>query len=472
MEARPETGRLPLARRSLGIAATVAILLTASVLRPDPAVADVTLTNLGQSAHWSGSISNGVVPIPEVCTPLTCQSYDVTLDLPEDSWAVPGGLLVSLRWPDTQLDAGYDLDLYVYGPDGTLAARSNMVIYSSAEGTWVQNPPNGVYRVVVVPKSEIGTSPYDLFVNLTRGYTVHTTQTNLTSDPTGGGLTPYTPDFVFLGEAPDSPQTLLPDLVPAKPADFHIETTASASFYVGADRGLRHQPSCYPQETTGVDADQPGSQASNPLRCFRFSSSLMNLGAGPFELRAYPNDGNGTDAYQAIYKTDGTYDEPKVGNAIFSNAHGHIHFEGFEETGLYTINPEGTPGALVAKMPDKGRCAVDTGNAAFGARGDGPAHYFVPSTCDQNDNQDPNDPVYPNGYYFRSGISPGWQDTYPWFILDQYIDITNVPDGRYLLIERVNISGVVAESDTENDTAEACVEFHGTTVTECAVVSP
>src|SRR5204863_515705 len=100
----------------------------------------------------------------------------------------------------------------------------------------------------------------------------------------------------------------------------------------------------------------------------------------------------------------------------------------------------------------------------------GPPHYFVPSTCDTNDNQDPKDPVYPNAEYFRSAISPGWQDTYPWFILDSYIDISDVRDGRYLIVDRVNTSGVVQEKTRANNTSIACVEFHGTTAAACPVV--
>jgi hypothetical protein len=144
-----------------------------------------------------------------------------------------------------------------------------VVTYSTAEGAWVSNPANGTYRVVVVPRDELGSSPYDVVVNFARGYTVHPANTNQTADPSGNGLTPFTPDLVFLGERPAQPQLLLPDLVPGKPTNFHVETSAAASFYVGANRGLDHQPSCYPQETTGADADTPGSQKNVPLRCLR-----------------------------------------------------------------------------------------------------------------------------------------------------------------------------------------------------------
>ena len=53
------------------------------------------------------------------------------------------------------------------------------------------------------------------------------------------------------------PTPLLPDIVPTKPANFHVETGFGAHMYFYADRGLRHQPSCYPQETTGLNSDEP-----------------------------------------------------------------------------------------------------------------------------------------------------------------------------------------------------------------------
>jgi hypothetical protein len=436
-----------------------------------PAAAEPSLTSLRATASWSGSISNTAVPAPSACTQLTCQSSGLRLRLPRRSLRSPAGMLVSLRWPDEQLDALYDLDLYVYGPDGSLVAKSNMVTYSSAEGAWVQNPANGRYRVVVAGRDVAGTSPYRIHVDLKRGYTVHTKQSSQVADPTDADALPYTPDFVFLGSRPRRPRRLLPDLVPDRPKNFHIESAVGTTFYQSFDRGLRHQPSCYLQETTGADADHPGDQKPGALRCLRFDQGLINRGSGPFEIRAFPDQGNGTDAYQVVYRTDGSYAERKAGSAEFSNAHGHVHYRGFENTGLYTINPDGTAGRLVKKMVDKGRCAVDTTNWDFGRRSNGPPHYYVPSTCDTNDNEDPDDHFYPDADYFRSAISPGWEDLYPWFILDSYLDITDVPDGRYLVIDRINEARIVQERTRRNDVSKACVEFHGTTVSECAVVT-
>ena len=319
----------------------------------------MTLSRFNQTADWSGSLSNTATPTPQACTSITCNSYDVTLGLPRSAFRRPGGMLVSLKWPDSQLDAFYDLDLYVYARDGRLAGRSNNVTYSSAEGVWLQNPRNGRYRVVVAGRDVIGTSPYGIHVDLKRGWTVHTHETNQLADP-GPGALPYTSDFVFLGGRPARPRLLLPDVEPSKPANFHIESAVGTTFYQSFDRGIRHPPSCYPQETSGADADEPGSQKNHPTRCLRFDQGLRNVGRGPFEIRVYPNNGNGTDAWQAIYRSDGSYIERKAGRAKFSNAHGHVHYQGFEDTGLYTTGSGGHPGKLVKQMDDKGRCAVDT----------------------------------------------------------------------------------------------------------------
>ena len=181
-----------------------------------------------------------------------------------------------------------------------------MVAYSAAEGAWVQTPKNGTYRIVVSGRPEIGGSPYDVFVDLKRGYTIHTENTNALTDPTGAGALPFTPDLVFVGPRPAAPETRLPDLVPDRPKNFHLETAIGATFYQSFDRGVRHPPSCYPQETTGADNDSDPTQQAGALRCLRFDQGLMNLGRGPFEIRAYPNNGDGTEAYQAVYRSDGS----------------------------------------------------------------------------------------------------------------------------------------------------------------------
>ena len=447
----------------LPILLSLAALALASPARAD---AGITFNRVGEEARWSDEISNTAAPDPSACTRVTCRSYDLELRLPRGAWSRPGGLLVSLRWPTEQLDAGYDLDLYLYGPGGTLVAKANSVAYSTAEGLWLQSPENGRYRIVVAPRNLVGTSPFDIFAATKRGWSVSTTSSLLGAGELTDPLTSYVSRLTFIGRPPKTPRPMLPDLVAERPGNFHIESTAAASFYVATLRVPGHQPSCYPQEITGLTADEPGSQ-DPVLRCLRWDLIVRNAGPGPFEIRAYPESVTPTDAYQAIYSSDGRYVLERVGDARFSSAHGHVHIRGVDEAHLYTIRADGSPGQLVGTLPEKGFCPLDLLDLSFGTPADGPARYVYPGTCDAEDNRDPQDPLYPDEQYFRMGISAGWADIYPWFIPDQYIDITNVPDGRYLLVYRVNVGGSVIEGDRSNNTSSACVEFHEVEVTAC-----
>ena len=452
------------------LAAVVLALLAAA---PVQAASSRTLRRTSDSTRWSGTIDSGAIPNADACTPGTCQEETVTLALPRNAWRrSTGGMLVSLEWPSEfgPGDQGYDIDLYVYGPDGKLAGKSEMWMFSTGEGVWIQNPRNGNYRVVIVPKTTVGEIPYQVVVNFQRGYTLKESD-QIFGDPAAkpDGL-PYHTDLVVTRPPPGkrrAPSLLLPDLVPGAAWDFHMETGEGAGFYFTLHHGIEHPPSCYPQETIGIDADEPSPGQLGPTRCLRFDQPLINLGSGPYELRVYPNEGDGTDAYQALYRSTGGYELRKAGQTHFSPAHGHIHFVGFDDTGLYTIGPNGRPGKEVAKQPDKGRCASDSENVLFGRRGDGPPRYYIPGTCDTNDHQDPRDPLFPGQSYFRSGISAGWDDKYPWFIPDQYIDVSNVPDGRYLIVDRINEAGNVIESNRANNVSMACVELHGDTAHGC-----
>lgn len=454
----------------LGLACAILAIAQLGAV-PARAGAAPTLRRTSDVVRWSGTIDTGATPNADACLPVTCQSETVTVALPKADRRPSNGLLVSLEWPteDGPGDQGYDIDLYVYGPDGKLAGKSEMWLFSTGEGVWVQHPANGDYRVVVVPKTTVGEIPYRAVVDFQRGYTLTESDQILGDPPVRPDGLPYHTDLVVTRAPADRrrPSLLLPDLVPGAARNFHMQTGEGAGFYFTLHHGVEHPPSCYPQETAGVDADNPSPGQLGPLRCLRFDQPLINLGRGPYELRVYPNQGDGTEAYQALYRSTGGYVLRKAGQAHFSPAHGHIHFVGFDDTGLYTIGPDGRPGREVSKQPDKGRCASDSENVLFGRPGDGPPRYYIPGTCDTNDHQDPHDPLFAGQSYFRSGISAGWDDKYPWFIPDQYIDVTNVPDGRYLIVDRINAAGNVVESNRRNDVSVACVEFHGETAHGC-----
>jgi hypothetical protein len=259
---------------------------------------------------------------------------------------------------------------------------------------------------------------------------------------------------------------LIPDLVPTRPAEFHVESGWGAHVYFYGDRGLRHQPSCYPQETTGLTADEP-RPGVGPLRCLRWSQGEYNLGDGPLELHNYPVQDSGTEMWQRIYRADGTVTQIPVGQARFSPNHGHVHYLGFTTVTLHRIAPGGSPGAEVGRGPDKGICLADVELAALEGDRTSPLSYAVPGTCDSATHADPHDPTFPGSPYLAMGISVGAADVYPWHIADQYLDVTNVPDGRYLLRVEINPSGILVEKTQTNNVAISCVALVGDHATTC-----
>ena len=422
--------------------------------------------------RWSGSFVVGasapVAPDPAACpVSRACDVIAVDVGLPPVSWAdAPGGLIVAVQWP--VFDAGYDLDLHLYrAGERAPVASSESTGFSRHEAVWVPNPVPGRYLAVVTAKTVVGqpvladmATPlqYDGAARIERGRTIEREESNAGA--------PFTRRFVAFGKTATAADPLIPDLVPTKPVAFHVESGWGAHVYFYGDRGLRHQPSCYPQETVGLTADEPRPGAG-PLRCLRWDQGEYNLGDGPLELHNYPGAGSGTEMWQRVYRADGTAAQTPVGPARFSPNHGHLHYLGFSAVTLHRIAPDGGLGAEVVKGPDKGICLADVEVATLGGDRTSPLSYAVPGTCDAATHADPHDPTYPGSPYFTLGISVGAADVYPWYLADLYIDVTAVPDGRYLLRVEVDAGRKLVEKTHANNVAVTCVDLRGQHASPC-----
>jgi hypothetical protein len=62
----------------------------------------------------------------------------------------------------------------------------------------------------------------------------------------------------------------------------------------------------------------------------------------------------------------------------------------------------------------------------------------------------------------RQGISPGYGDDYVPTLEGQYIDVTGLPAGRYLLVHRVNADRRLRESEYGNNAASVLLELRRT----------
>jgi hypothetical protein len=111
----------------------------------------------------------------------------------------------------------------------------------------------------------------------------------------------------------------------------------------------------------------------------------------------------------------------------FSQCHQHYHFMGFSQYTLYQAD-----GTTVAATGHKQSFCLEDVEQYAAAPAPDPADPF---TCN------------------NQGLHVGWEDVYPSDIDCQWIDITGVPAGDYLLTVAINTAGYLPESNYANDTA-------------------
>ena len=378
------------------------------------AAPDNVLTSVKDQVRWRGRPVSGntvIVGLPEACAVHTCDERIVRIDVARGTYKTRGGVQVSIRWHDEN----QDLDLYVYGPDGDLAGASEGIT-STGESVLLDAPPNGEYRVVVAP-------------------------TMATDMPYEGSAEIEFPPAV------EPRRPLLPDLVALKPRNLAFATSA---YYV--DLPVPSFPGgCYPEETLEQGA----------RRCLRFDQIIGNDGDGAFEVR-YRLDGVATeetrDLVQRVYGSDGTYSERFADTYTFHATHAHFHYVNFARSYLWKATPSGRRlGTKPVRSSRKnGFCMVDVEHTDFGKRGDSPRTY-VPPGCLLPTEVDP----ATGAVSAISGISRGWADVYNWFLPDQFIEVSGVPDGYYILQSVADQANTVRELDETNNSASVLIKLCG-----------
>lgn len=432
--------------------AAVAALLAGSLSFGGARAADLgggLLTPTSGSVTWAGEFHNASTPGPEACVVEgACDEFDLTVALPEGYWTSthhgPGAVQIGIRWwteetanGEPESAAEYDdIDLYVYDDTGALVAssvnpvRSSAGIASTAQVVDLPEATNGDYRVLMVP-ANVADRDYE-------------------------GLA------MIQSYAPPVDGDLLPDLVSQRPTNFRLEIgTYSLS------RNTTDARSCYVEETL-QDPD-------NPERCLRFDAGHANLGDGPleFEMRldsaepAPDDQGFPTltgDVVQVIHQSTGTR-RPLAGKFAFHPNHGHVHYKAFAEYLLYLVNDGARTGDPI-KSKKSDFCMIDVSDLWFGLQGNMPRTHHFPqcNTADEGSFED--------GIVQHQGINRGWADVYTWDLPGQYIDITNLDDGIYDVVNTANPLGSIEELPGANDEAATRIRISGNVITCIPVNDP
>lgn len=171
----------------------------------------------------------------------------------------------------------------------------------------------------------------------------------------------------------------------------------------------------------------------------RFAATIVNIGDGDFVVRAdrpLPMSRDWSVA-QLIPEQAGGHTEQRSGATLVygGDGHNHYHIEGVERHRLETMD-----GTVLGEVVKQGFCFFDT-DLLQPARPDvSAAAVYKAASC--------------GGEYAlrsRMGLSVGWGDKYPWNMLEQNIDITDVPDGEYRIREVADPFGYFVESDVTNN---------------------
>ncbi len=210
------------------------------------------------------------------------------------------------------------------------------------------------------------------------------------------------PEGAGADAAPGSPATCgLQACAPGAPCpDLIIDVDALRASVVVTSREFA------PTDCAVVEGciDSPGNR-----RLLRFTTATANVGTA-----------------------DLVVGDPATGECFqWSPCHMHYHFLGFSDYTLYAND-----GNTVAARGHKQSFCLEDTQAYPPKPGAAPAQPF---DCNEQ------------------GIHVGWEDVYSSDIDCQWVDVTGVPAGDYLLQVSINTAGYLPESDTSNDTALVAV---------------
>jgi hypothetical protein len=178
-----------------------------------------------------------------------------------------------------------------------------------------------------------------------------------------------------------------------------------------------------------------------------FASAVDNVGSGPLLIEGErPNTSTPMmSVSQLVRRTDGSTRVRPVGAHIHyvrEETHEHWHLLSFESYELRrAANNE-----LVRPDRKTGFCLGDR----YRTDSSTTLPFMWTEDCGRNE---------PGLLSVEQGISPGYGDDYVPQLEGQYVDVTSVPAGRYLLVHRVNPEGVLEEETLSNNAASVLIRI-------------
>lgn len=177
-----------------------------------------------------------------------------------------------------------------------------------------------------------------------------------------------------------------------------------------------------------------------------FTTAVDNVGDGPFVVVGRRPAGSKTmQASQRVTLSPGRYRSyPEVGLLHYQNVgnHHHWHFQPYERYELRSLD-----GTVLVRDHKQGFCLADHYGVAPGVPRRPPV--FLDNCAWGN----------PTARYLVEGTSVGYTDIYPAYFHGQSLDITGIPAGQYLLVNRVNPYLRFRELRYDNDAATLVIRL-------------
>ena len=199
---------------------------------------------------------------------------------------------------------------------------------------------------------------------------------------------------------------------------------------------------------SGLEVVRAGSPEQPEYR-LGFRSAVRNVGDGPLTIDGHrPDTGTGTMvADQVVEHEDGPRQQVRgVGRLqyVVSPDHRHWHLLRFER---YELRRSGSAVALVGDRKT-GFCLGDRYAVVGRPLRHRASHPSFRSRCGLDQTQ---------LLGIREGISVGFGDDYAANLEGQYLPLTGLADGRYVLVHRVNGDRRIHETDYANNAASVAI---------------
>jgi hypothetical protein len=196
-------------------------------------------------------------------------------------------------------------------------------------------------------------------------------------------------------------------------------------------------------------------------RVLRFTSVVVNVGRGPFQVAGYdPKDGEAgrrdiLSVRQQILEADGSFSNHSTTATMFWSGDGHDHWHVTDIQVARLESLEAVP--LDGSYKKTGFCFFDS----YRYTSTRPAFYTTSRSVCQTGATG----------RVRMGVSVRWGDIYPSTIAYQWVDITGVANGRYKLKVFADAGtdeapgGTFIESDDTNNMGWVKIRIEGRDVT-------